>query len=76
MKGHSFIRENAPRVLSTEEKSLEGFDFSRYLYFLFAPTLIYRDEYPRYINNFWLFKEPKLLKVKTRTNLPEYSPKG
>jgi hypothetical protein len=22
-------------------------DFSKYLYFLFAPTLIYRDNYPR-----------------------------
>lgn len=24
-------------------------DFSKYLYFLFAPTLIYRDNYPRYV---------------------------
>lgn len=24
-------------------------DFSKHLYFLFAPTLVYRDNYPRYL---------------------------
>ncbi|XP_035688379.1 sterol O-acyltransferase 1-like isoform X2 [Branchiostoma floridae] len=52
MKVHSFVRENAPKVLKT--KGVDGPkqyvmcpDFSKYLYFLFAPTLVYRDEYPR-----------------------------
>ncbi|XP_037681184.1 sterol O-acyltransferase 1 isoform X3 [Choloepus didactylus] len=50
MKAHSFIRENVPRVLeSAKEKSstVPVPTVSQYLYFLFAPTLIYRDSYPR-----------------------------
>ncbi|KAM9211838.1 sterol O-acyltransferase 1 [Dugong dugon] len=50
MKAHSFIRENVPRVLdSAKEKSntVPIPRVSQYLYFLFAPTLIYRDSYPR-----------------------------
>eukprot|EP00066_Takifugu_rubripes_P023882 XP_011613148.1 PREDICTED: sterol O-acyltransferase 1 [Takifugu rubripes] len=51
MKAHSFIRENVPRVL-TWAKDKTGPSpvlpqVSQYLYFLFAPTLIYRDKYPR-----------------------------
>ncbi|XP_053549904.1 sterol O-acyltransferase 1 [Bombina bombina] len=50
MKTHSFIRENAPRVFSsTKERSsaVPVPQVTQYLYFLFAPTLIYRDSYPR-----------------------------
>ncbi|NXX67901.1 SOAT1 acyltransferase, partial [Spizella passerina] len=50
MKAHSFIRENVPRVLSSvKDKSgtVHIPRISQYLYFLFAPTLIYRDNYPR-----------------------------
>ncbi|XP_051854820.1 sterol O-acyltransferase 1 isoform X1 [Antechinus flavipes] len=50
MKAHSFIRENVPRVLdATKEKSrtIPIPQVNQYLYFLFAPTLIYRDSYPR-----------------------------
>ncbi|ESN97515.1 hypothetical protein HELRODRAFT_114186 [Helobdella robusta] len=50
MKAHSFVRENAPKVLrhkSTESSGALCPDFTKYLYFLFAPTLLYRDEYPR-----------------------------
>lgn len=60
MKMHSFVRENAPRVLNynnKKEKNNEDDDslsedvlcpdFSKFLYFLFIPTLIYRDNYPR-----------------------------
>lgn len=46
MKTHAFVRENAPNTLNVKENSSAP-DFSKYLYFLFAPTLIYRDEYPR-----------------------------
>ncbi|CAE1295207.1 SOAT [Acanthosepion pharaonis] len=51
MKVHSFVRESAFRVIKhkktdgTEEGNCP--DFSKYLYFLFSPTLIYRDHYPR-----------------------------
>ncbi|KAK7447324.1 hypothetical protein BaRGS_00040209 [Batillaria attramentaria] len=51
MKTHAFIRENAQKVLSQkkddDDESDECPDFSKYLYFLFAPTLVYRDNYPR-----------------------------
>uniref|UniRef100_A0A673M2P4 O-acyltransferase n=1 Tax=Sinocyclocheilus rhinocerous TaxID=307959 RepID=A0A673M2P4_9TELE len=47
MKAHSFIRENVPRVQYLERNSLAVPQFTQYIYFLFAPTLIYRDNYPR-----------------------------
>lgn len=51
MKTYAFVRSNAPRFLSFKPHSdmpapkMPG--FSKYLYFLFAPTLIYQDNYPR-----------------------------
>ncbi|KAL5006760.1 hypothetical protein ScPMuIL_015566 [Solemya velum] len=54
MKAHAFVRENTARVLAISDESkcaTEGTeagesevcpDFSKYLYFLFAPTLVYR----------------------------------
>uniref|UniRef100_A0A4W5PFG6 O-acyltransferase n=1 Tax=Hucho hucho TaxID=62062 RepID=A0A4W5PFG6_9TELE len=55
MKSYSFIRENVPVILKHKTKEGEGPrgegprfpTFSSYLYFLFAPTLIYRESYPR-----------------------------
>ncbi|KAL0978892.1 hypothetical protein UPYG_G00177260 [Umbra pygmaea] len=50
MKSYSFIRENLPAILinTTKEGAGPRFPtFSSYLYFLFAPTLIYRESYPR-----------------------------
>ncbi|XP_076670115.1 sterol O-acyltransferase 1 [Andrena cerasifolii] len=51
MKTHAFIRSEAPRFLShkphTDMPIPKPADFSKYLYFLFAPTLIYQDNYPR-----------------------------
>ncbi|XP_062557532.1 sterol O-acyltransferase 1-like [Armigeres subalbatus] len=54
MKVHSFVRTNVPRVLDSTENVTQTnkhtqtvSSFTKYLYFLFAPTLIYRDEYPR-----------------------------
>ncbi|KAF5892310.1 sterol O-acyltransferase 1 [Clarias magur] len=50
MKVHSFIRENVPRLWSSD-KDISALaavpHMHSYLYFLFAPTLIYRDRYPR-----------------------------
>nr|XP_016846592.1 PREDICTED: sterol O-acyltransferase 2 isoform X1 [Anolis carolinensis] len=49
MKIHSFLREIAPPILRA--RSNDGKmglpPFSTYLYFLFCPTLIYRENYPR-----------------------------
>lgn len=55
MKIHSFVRDNTPAVISviklkdctTVDLQKLGLDFSNYMYFLFAPTLIYRANYPR-----------------------------
>ncbi|CAF1122686.1 unnamed protein product [Adineta steineri] len=60
MKTYSFVRENVEKVClqchkimesnSNEDNDIEKItspDFSKYLYFLFAPTLIYCDTYPR-----------------------------
>lgn len=55
MKTHAFIRTNVPRVLAANHdksdsempKPVPCPEFSKYLYFLFAPTLVYRDNYPR-----------------------------
>ncbi|XP_018307117.1 LOW QUALITY PROTEIN: sterol O-acyltransferase 1-like [Mycetomoellerius zeteki] len=51
MKSYAFVRSVAPRFLSykshSETPPPNEPRFSQYLYFLFAPTLLYRDEYPR-----------------------------
>ena len=55
MKTHSYVRENVPQVRNRYqsrnfgERELQalGVDFSHYMYFLFAPTLLYRTSYPR-----------------------------
>lgn len=51
MKSHAFVRSNAPRVLSfkphSEKEGILCPGFSNFLYFMFAPTLVYRDNYPR-----------------------------
>ncbi|XP_004342463.2 cholesterol acyltransferase [Capsaspora owczarzaki ATCC 30864] len=63
MKLHSFIRENVPPVLFVrdrqnwrpQEMELVFPLFSNFLYFLFAPTLIYRPNYPRTPVVHWRF---------------------
>lgn len=66
MKSYSFIRENAYKVLYPWNKDDHDgpavwyagqmqpkvASFSQYVYFLFAPTLLYRDHYPRCVNNY------------------------
>ena len=61
MKSYSFIRENAYKVLYPWHKDDEEGpavwyagqmepqvgSFSAYVYFLYCPTLLYRDKYPR-----------------------------
>lgn len=51
MKMHAFVRSN---VLKMDDKNFK-LSFSNYLYFLFAPTLVYRDEYPRTPQIRWRF---------------------
>uniref|UniRef100_A0A3B3CIB7 Sterol O-acyltransferase 2 n=1 Tax=Oryzias melastigma TaxID=30732 RepID=A0A3B3CIB7_ORYME len=50
MKAYSFIREVVPVILKSTPKKGETSrfpTFSSYLYFLFCPTLIFRESYPR-----------------------------
>ncbi|KAM9319888.1 sterol O-acyltransferase 2 [Gastrophryne carolinensis] len=47
MKSYAFLREEIPNVLQKEKKDVQLPQLSSYLYFLFCPTLIYRDSYPR-----------------------------
>ena len=63
MKSYSFIRENAYKVLYPWDKDdrhgpalwyagqmqPKVASFHQYLYFLFAPTMLYRDYYPRLV---------------------------
>lgn len=66
MKAHSFIRENFSTVAVNTEKNgdmLPAPQFSHYLYFLFAPTLIYRDSYPRNPTIRWSYVATKFAQV-------------
>ncbi|XP_004478293.2 sterol O-acyltransferase 1 isoform X2 [Dasypus novemcinctus] len=66
MKAHSFIRENVPRVLdSAKDKSstVPIPTVNQYLYFLFAPTLIYRDSYPRTASVRWSYVATQFAQV-------------
>ncbi|XP_040196567.1 sterol O-acyltransferase 2-like [Rana temporaria] len=47
MKSYSLLREVVPTVLQKEQKEVQLPKLSSYLYFLFCPTVIYRDSYPR-----------------------------
>lgn len=51
MKTYAFVRSVAPRFLAFKSHSdmdpVKPPDFSKFLYFFFAPTLVYQDSYPR-----------------------------
>uniref|UniRef100_A0A2K6V0B6 O-acyltransferase n=1 Tax=Saimiri boliviensis boliviensis TaxID=39432 RepID=A0A2K6V0B6_SAIBB len=48
MKSYSFLREAVPGTLrSRGGEGIQAASFSSYLYFLFCPTLLYRETYPR-----------------------------
>ncbi|XP_006003185.2 sterol O-acyltransferase 1 [Latimeria chalumnae] len=65
MKVHSFIRENFSRVVAVKEKNglVPIPHLFQYLYFLFAPTLIYRDQYPRNPTIRWSYVATKFVQV-------------
>ena len=55
MKVYAFVRGNVPLILTSDSATKNDSDspkpvkcpaFKNYVYFLFAPTLIYRDNYP------------------------------
>ncbi|CAG9761159.1 unnamed protein product [Ceutorhynchus assimilis] len=50
MKIHAFVRTSAEKVINFKphsDQKLNLASFKHFLYFLFAPTLVYCDEYPR-----------------------------
>src|SRR6266496_3693116 len=49
MKVYSFVREciTRPAIATNGILSVKPPKLSQFVYFIFAPTLIYRDEYPR-----------------------------
>ncbi|XP_040890536.1 sterol O-acyltransferase 2 isoform X2 [Toxotes jaculatrix] len=58
MKSYSFIRETVPVIMKDTPKEGESPrfpSFSSYLYFLFCPTLIYRESYPRNTHIRWKY---------------------
>ncbi|XP_022901307.2 sterol O-acyltransferase 1-like [Onthophagus taurus] len=58
MKSYAFIRTNVPNVLNYQQHTDKMFfrpSLKHYLYFSFAPTLVYRHEYPRYNVIRWTF---------------------
>ncbi|XP_023257689.1 sterol O-acyltransferase 1 isoform X2 [Seriola lalandi dorsalis] len=69
MKAHSFVRENVPRVLAWAKDKTSPSpvvpQVSQYFYFLFAPTLIYRDKYPRNPVIRWGYVATKLLQFRS-----------
>ncbi|KAH8406539.1 hypothetical protein KR215_006117 [Drosophila sulfurigaster] len=77
MKMHAFVRFNAERVLRGKQKLDDESNTAQtagsgrpyvpplhcYVYFLFAPTLIYRDSYPRTAHIRWKFAVSRLLEI-------------
>nr|CAD7433208.1 unnamed protein product [Timema monikensis] len=53
MKSYAFVRSNVPKTMAfkthtdSKEECAPCPEFSCFLYYLFAPTLVYRDNYPR-----------------------------
>ncbi|KAK0080137.1 hypothetical protein PV325_000392 [Microctonus aethiopoides] len=59
MKIHAFVRSTVPSIISykshTENNKSPIPGFSNFLYFMFAPTIVYRDNYPRTKEIRWRF---------------------
>lgn len=66
---HSFVRTMVPRIVEGKVKVEQEIakinfpKFHKYLYFLFAPTLLFRDEYPRTSTIRWRFALARFLEV-------------
>ncbi|XP_020821977.1 sterol O-acyltransferase 2 isoform X2 [Phascolarctos cinereus] len=64
MKSYSFLREATPGIFHAEGgKGARVPSFSSYLYFLFCPTLIYRESYPRTTHIRWNYVAKKFAQV-------------
>lgn len=64
MKIHSFIRTTSPKVLKIHtDGALTLPDFKNFVYFMFVPTLIYRETYPRRDKINWKFVWFRFLEI-------------
>uniref|UniRef100_A0A2L2Y7V4 O-acyltransferase n=1 Tax=Parasteatoda tepidariorum TaxID=114398 RepID=A0A2L2Y7V4_PARTP len=70
MKTHAFVRENVARALrykphqdGDKEDSTPCPEIEKLIYFLFAPTLVYRDNYPRTSKIRWSYVSWNFLQV-------------
>ncbi|CAH8491519.1 unnamed protein product [Dicrocoelium dendriticum] len=80
MKSHAFVRTCMSTVVEQTSKQTAGTqqptpwtpNFSNYLYFLFAPTLVYRNTYPRTSEIRWGYVVSNLLQVCGCTLLSYY----
>lgn len=51
MKTHAFVRSNAPAVFAYKPHSdmeINLPQFTHFIYYIFAPTFVYKNNYPRY----------------------------
>ncbi|KAJ8672566.1 hypothetical protein QAD02_003825 [Eretmocerus hayati] len=60
MKTHAFVRSTAARMLTNDTGDEKGGKvyypkFAKFAYFMFAPVLVYKDEYPRNTKIRWSF---------------------
>ncbi|XP_075165430.1 sterol O-acyltransferase 1 [Haematobia irritans] len=84
MKMHGFVRTISSRVVQGKQKSEDKDDdsatscvtgipeFGKYFYYLFAPTLLYRDNYPRTAVIRWKFAIARFLEGVAVTFLYSY----
>uniref|UniRef100_A0A6P7GLE3 Sterol O-acyltransferase 1-like n=1 Tax=Diabrotica virgifera virgifera TaxID=50390 RepID=A0A6P7GLE3_DIAVI len=63
MKVHAFVRHNAPKMLHNSNDKTTLLSFSRFIYFLYIPTIIYRDQYPRLKKIRWGFVFFRLFEI-------------
>ncbi|CAM9532854.1 unnamed protein product [Lampetra fluviatilis] len=66
MKAHAFVRDNVPRVALSVHPQGPNWSLpsiSQYLYYLFCPSLIYRDSYPRNTSIRWDYVRTKLAEM-------------
>lgn len=77
MKMHAFVRTICGRVLqgtskADKEEQIIIPELQKYIYYLFAPTFLYRDHYPRRTSIRWNFVAARFLEVVATTFLFAY----
>ncbi|KAK4876100.1 hypothetical protein RN001_012522 [Aquatica leii] len=69
-KTYACVRDTVPKMLKNKLKSEEHQyypTFSNFLYFMFAPTLVYNDSYPKFVYKFKYIKLTVLTNFRLKT---------